>query len=418
MSDLPHVLVIGSGDPLYREYALAGLAENHTVTMIDRAPASWQARYLLDHAVAPLDDPAAVAATARELSARHHFDGVLTWGEFAVPAAARAAAELGLPGISPETAHACRDKGVTRSVLARAGVPSARSVRAVTLEQVRAAAQEVGFPVVVKPTANAGSRGVIRADRPEDLPQAHEFAARAGGAGADGTRAVLVEELLVGPEVSVECVSYQGEIRAVALTHKTVGLEPYFEELGHLVKPQNGDLSGEPAAQVAVAALHALGVHDNVSHVELRLTADGPKIVEVNARVAGDMIGYAVLLATGIDLVQAVSAIARGQRPDVTVRHQRSAAVRFLYAPHPGRVAEQSGPDELRAEPWLDRMVWEQPVGTLVAPPPAGDVDSRLAQVVVTGTTPEEALQRLDLVCGQMQFRLEPPARATAPSGR
>ncbi|MCC9306049.1 ATP-grasp domain-containing protein [Kitasatospora sp. RB6PN24] len=418
MFDPPHLLVVGSGDPLYREYALAGLAENHTITMIDRSPATWQAKYLVDHAVAPLDAVDQVAATARELSGRHHFDGVVTWGEFAVPAAARAAAELGLPGIRPEVAQACRDKGLTRGVLAAAGVPSARSVRAATPAEVRAAALEIGFPVVVKPTSSAGSRGVIRVDGPEGLARAHEFAARSTAVAADGSRPVLVEELLVGPEVSVECVSYRGETRAVALTRKSVGLPPYFEELGHLVEPQDGDLSDEPAALVAVAALRALGVDDNVSHVELKLTADGPKIVEVNARVAGDMIGYAVLLATGIDLVQAAASIARGQRPDVRARYRRSAAVRFLYPPITGHVVEQSAPDGLRAEPWLDRLIWEQPMGTLVAPPPDGDVDSRLAQVVVTAPTPEQAVLRLDQVFDQLRFRVEPVAGAAAVPGR
>ncbi|MEV4557907.1 ATP-grasp domain-containing protein [Kitasatospora sp. NPDC049285] len=415
MSDLPHILVIGSGDPLYREYGLASLATNHTVTMIDRAAPTWQSRYLLDHSVAAVTDPAAVATAARELAMRHHFDGVMTWGEFAVPAAARTAVELGLPGIDPEAAAACRDKGATRAVLARAGVPSARSVRAASLAEVQAAAHAIGFPVVVKPTASAGSRGVIRVDSPEQLAAAHEFAARVTAPAPDGTRPVLVEELMVGPEVSVECVSFQGETRAVALTRKTVGLAPYFEEIGHLVEPQDGDVSHEPAAQVALAALRALGVDDNVSHVELKLTADGPKIVEVNARVAGDMIGYAVQLATGIDLVQAAASIALGRRPEVAAPLRRSAAVRFLYPPFDGRVAEQSFPEELRTEPWLDRMVWEHPVGTRIAPPPAGDVDNRLAQVVVTADTPQEALRRLDLVCDQASFRLEATTPAAEP---
>lgn len=95
---------------------------------------------------------------------------------------------------------------------------------------------------------------MIRVDTPEELPDAYAFAAQAARLGAEGTE-VLVEEYLDGPEVGVECVTYQGTTTVVAVTRKTVGLPPYFEEIAHAVDAADPLLATvAPIAQAAVQA--------------------------------------------------------------------------------------------------------------------------------------------------------------------
>ncbi|WP_323754937.1 hypothetical protein [Streptomyces albidoflavus] len=104
------------------------------------------------------------------------------------------------------------------------------------------------------------------------------------------------------------------------------GTEPWAEEVH---------------AQVT-AAHTALGVEAGVTHAEIRLTSRGPRLVELNGRLGGDLIPYAGQLATGVDLVRAAAAVALRERPDLTPTRALTTEVRFLYPPHDGRVAAVS----------------------------------------------------------------------------
>ncbi|WP_255249341.1 hypothetical protein [Streptomyces albidoflavus] len=104
------------------------------------------------------------------------------------------------------------------------------------------------------------------------------------------------------------------------------GTEPWAEEVH---------------AQVT-AAHTALGVEAGVTHAEVRLTSRGPRLVELNGRLGGDLIPYAGQLATGVDLVRAAPAVALRERPDLTPTRALTTEVRFLYPPHDGRIAAVS----------------------------------------------------------------------------
>ncbi|MFF2956996.1 ATP-grasp domain-containing protein [Kitasatospora sp. NPDC057965] len=383
-------MLIGAGDELYRRYALEQIAEQHRVVLLSQDEPTWALPYIADHEVADTRDPDQALAAAERLATRHHITGVLTWDEYAQHSAARLAAAFGTFGNSEATAATCRNKAASRAAFAAAGVPSPASTRVDSLDQALAAAERIGYPVVVKPAAGAGSIGVRRADGSRDLADAYTRAA----AHADDGFGVLVEEYLDGPEVSVECVTALGMTTAVAVTRKQLGAEPFFEEVGHSVEA--GDPLLAIAGPVAVAALKALGFTNGVSHVEMRLTDTGPRLIEVNGRLGGDLIPHLVREATGIDLPLAAADIALGLEPDLAPTRRRAAAISLVYAPATGRLARADADPVLGAEPWLERLVWEKQAGDRVALPPDGDLGTaRLAHLVVTATTAEICLQHL-----------------------
>ncbi len=284
---------------------------------------------MVDHEVADTQDLQAVVAAGLALAERHPIAGVVTWDEYALVPAAELAARLGVAGNSAEAMTACRDKASSRRRFAEHGVPSAISTRVHTLAEATLMARFTGFPVVLKPSSHAASIGVVRVDTVEELPDAWEFAvAGAGEQGPEGS-GVLVEEYLDGPEVSVECVTRGGVTTALAVTQKEVAFAPYFEEVGHTVDA--GDPLLAEVAPVAAQAVRALGVSDGVQHVEMRLTASGPRIIEVNARIGGDLIGKLVRLATGLDLPRIAADVACGTAPDLTPTAHATAAIKILY---------------------------------------------------------------------------------------
>lgn len=194
MSARPLVLVVSAGDEADRGYCLEQVAAAYDIVLLTGAEPSWEKPHIVDHAVADLNDTTALLSAGRALAERHDLDGVVTWDEWNLVPTARLARVLGLAANSVEVMRACRNKAA----------------------------------------AAAGSIGVVRIDRPEELPAAFEFAS-AGASRSREESGVLVEEYLDGPEVSVECVTHRGTTTAVAVTRKRLGPAPYFDETGHTV---------------------------------------------------------------------------------------------------------------------------------------------------------------------------------------
>lgn len=270
-----------------------------------------------------------------------------------------------------------------------------------SLQEAHAAAERIGYPVVLKPAAHAASLGVIRADTPDQLPTAYEVAHRAVGSGVEST-SVLVEEYLDGPEVSVECVTYRGETTVVAVTRKTVSAPPFFEELALSVDAADPLL--DTVAPAARAAIDALGITNGVSHVEMRLVGGRPRLIEVNGGIAGDMIGHLVHLATGIDLPKAAADIACGRAPDLTPTRRRAAGIRMLYPADSGTLTKRHINQQFAAHtPWLRQMQWLREIGDPLLLPPDGDLfAARAGFYIVTGRDTGKVNERLDTAAGEI----------------
>ncbi len=293
------------------------------------------------------------------------FDGVITSCDYYLPAVARIAGHLGLPGPGPEAVeNACR-KDATRRVLADAGLPGPRFAVHEEWADLARAAREIGYPLVAKPVDLCAGMYVRRVDdeaQLADLVRAlADFPVNARG--QRRTSAVLLEELLDGPEVSVETVSYAGAVHMVGVTDKSIGGAPAFIETGHMFPAALPLADLDAAEQTALGALKALGLTDGVvAHTEIKLTSAGPRVVEVNPRPAGNRITELVRHVTGIDLAAAFVDVALGRRPDLrrTDTGLRSAAVGFLVPDRAGtlealdaaQLADETGVLEVQlAEP-------------------------------------------------------------------
>ncbi|MEC3996126.1 ATP-grasp domain-containing protein [Actinacidiphila sp. DG2A-62] len=398
----PVLIVVAGTDPVYRGYCTKQVAAAYDIALIDAKPPTWQGDLVVDHEVADTRDPVAVTAAGLALAERHAIAGVVTWDEYALVPAAALAARLGVPGSTVASMNAARDKAATRRLLAEHGVPSARSIRVRDLTQATAAASRIGYPVVLKPASHAASIGVIRVDDPDELPHRWEFAAAGASAQGPEGRGVLVEEYLRGPEISVECATVGGATTALAVTRKEVGFAPYFEETGHTVTA--GDPLLPHVAPIAAQAVRALGISAGIQHVEMRLTTSGPRIIEVNARIGGDLIGTLVRLATGLDLPRIAADIACGNVPALTATAHRTAAITILYPPVSGTLDTVRLPVRPGAEPhWLHQATWLREPGDRVTLPPHGDLTTaRVGFLIVTADSPEQARDRLALLTDRL----------------
>lgn len=333
--------------------------------------------------------------------------GVTSSSEYFIATASELARRLGRPHADPAAVRACRDKAAQRARLRDAGVPGAAFAAATTPAAAVAAAARIGLPVVVKPVAGSGSVATRRCADPAAVAAAAEVVLGAGAAalGLPRQDAVVVEEYLPGLEYSVETFDEQ----VVGVTRKHLGPEPHFVEVGHDFPAPLGPAARAAIEETAVLALRALGLGWGPAHVELRHTAAGARIIEVNPRLAGGMIPRMVQEATGVDLVQLTVARAAGLagRPEAGL--DRAASIRFLVAERAGRLAGITGLREARGVPGVVEVtLTREPGQDLVL---RRSFQDRLGYVIAAAHDSDTAAQAAGAGLSALAAHILPPQR-------
>ncbi len=408
------VLLVGSGWRPYREYLLRGLARRSPLWLLDGQPATWQAPYIVGSSVVGLldaeravPDQQGLIDAALAVAASRPVAGVLTYDELSVMATAHVAERLGVRGLTVEGASNCRDKSRTREALTAAGVPQPRFAVVHSFTEAAAAAARIGYPVVVKPRGMGASVGVVQAAHAAKLVAAFGVAERVRHSGPPAfEEGVLIEELIDGPEISVDGALHGGEYVPFCLARKQLGPPPCFEEIGHVVDAADPLLTDPELLAVLATAHKALGLPDGVTHTELRLTRRGPVIIEVNARLGGDLIPYLGLLATGVDPGRVAAQVAVGDRPSVEQTVRGCAGIRFLYPPQDCRVVSVSVPSPGDVPGLVEARAIAEP-GAVVRLPPNAHL-GRYAYVLATAATPERCAAALDAAAALAQLEYQP----------
>ncbi|WP_412538113.1 ATP-grasp domain-containing protein [Longispora sp. K20-0274] len=401
------LLVIGTGGRAYREYLLASIGARYEVHLLAGEEPTWEREHIAGWTVlaAPGETVDATEMCAAALALREPVRGVLSWDEARVLQAARVAQALGLPGGDPDVAMRCRDKHLTRRALHAAGVPQPASVLVRDVDEALAVADTIGYPVVLKPRALAASLGVVLVRTPHELVDRFPFARDTTVPGAWTYETVLVEEYATGAEISVDSAVHGGQVSPLFVARKDIGYPPYFEEVGHVVDAAD-PLRTDPELLRIVAAAHAaLGITDAMTHTEFRLTPTGPKVIEVNGRLGGDLIPYLGLRATGIDPGLAAAAVACGLPPDVTADRALVGAVRFRYPEKDDTTIDAIDIDTAALPAAVDRVTALAGPGDVVSPPPVGTLWGRVALATAVAGTVAECAAALDAADAALTVR-------------
>lgn len=396
----PLLILVGTGMRTYREYLLGPISAEYRVHLFLTAEPTWEREHVHGWTVLPSTmDGQALATAAKEVAATDAVAGVLCWDEARIHAASFAAQALGLRNGDPDVVWGLRDKGRTRAALTEAGVPQPGSLPVKSVEDAVAAAGRLGYPAILKPRGLGASLGVIKVEDADQVRANFAFTLAAEGPEPvvfDTDQPVLVEEFVSGEEVSVDSVVVDGEVTPLFVGRKVVGYHPYAEEVGHFVSADDPLLT-DPALVDALRRTHeALRFTDGFTHSEFMLTADGPKVIEVNGRLGGDMIPYLGKIATGVDPGLAAAAAATGRVPDLTRTRSGVAGIRFFYVEEEDTTIGSLGFDQAALPPDLHLAVVVAQPGAVVSPPPKGTVWGRVGFAVAVGGTREEVARQLD----------------------
>jgi len=349
----PTVVVVGTGYESKRRY-YERLAELGARMVIVEEPGHWSeslAKQIAGTQWVPVPfsgDPDVDAAAILDALERSEVraDGVLTFWEDSAREAARVAAALGLPGNPPQAVDAARSKVRTRQLSARLGLPTPAAQRVRSLDELFAAAAEIGFPAVVKPEFGAEAMGCVRVDGLESLAGVYKLVRavvtpeyntifRAGGD-------LLLEQYLDGVEFDVDLVLQDGGCVFSSVSQNWPTAEPSLQETGLHIPPDHNKKAVRELVDLSVQTVQSFGFRRGVLHVEGKCTSRGPRVVEVNSRMGGGRIHYMVEAVWGVDLIEAQLRscldLPQALKPS---RKPRCAIVNsYVYAPATGRLAD------------------------------------------------------------------------------
>jgi biotin carboxylase len=411
-----------------RTFAVAARARGLRPVLLSSRPERypWVAEDDVDVALADTADAASVADVARTSAPGAGLAGLVTSSEYFVAVTARVAVRLGLPGPDPGAVERCRDKRRQRQALQGAGVPVPAFAAAASPQEAIEAALAIGLPVVVKPADGTGSRGVRLCCDPAEVADhtAGLLARRRDERGRPTIPAVLVEEYVAGPEVSVE--TFGTEI--VGITTKHLGPQPWFVEHGHDFPADPEDAAVGPclsatgggegpygasgATGCAQAAIEALGLGFGPAHTEIRVEARGPVVIEVNPRLAGGRIPTLVRLATGLDLVGATVDAVIGEDRPLPEPGPGHASIRFLVPPHAGRVRRTAGVAAAAAVPGVVDVAISARAGQRVGG--TGSFLDRVGHVITAAPTAPAARAAADTALSLLELDIDVEQAAMA----
>lgn len=313
-------------------------------------------------------------------------DGIMTLAtDMPMRPIAAATTKLGLPGISMDTALKSTDKGAMAKAFKDHNVASPWYYLVSVEDDLDHLAPNLTFPCIMKPTDNAGSRGVALVSSMEELRTNYSYSRQQSRGGN-----VIIEEYLQGSEVSVEVMVVDGKVHILAITDKLTTGAPHFVEMGHSQPAILSISVQKQIVELAENAVKAVGINCGPAHVEMKITERGPVMIELGARMGGDCITtHLVPLSTGIDMIKATIDVALGLKPDITPKFHKGSAIRYFDVPR-GVIKSIEGIEDARKKEGVKDIVFTKSVGDIVT-----DIQSsidRVGFVIAQGETAQEAV--------------------------
>ncbi len=321
------------------------------------------------------------AGQAVAFAARHPVAAVVGVDDDTAILAAAIAEALGLAHNPVGATVAARDKHRQRVMLSGSGVPVPDFRLHRLADDPDAVARSASYPCVLKPLCLSASRGVMRADSPEEFVAAHrvlqDILGEPGVAGrGEEWRQYLVESFVPGPEFALEGLLDGGRLRVLALFDKPDPLDgPCFEETIYVTPSRLGAAAQRALAGCAEGAVLALGLTAGPVHVELRYNAAGPWLIDLGARPIGGRCSQVLRFGRGPDAVSLEELLLRhalGLPVETFERSAEAAGVMMIPIPGAGVLRAVRGVDAAHRVAGVEDIVITAHVGQALVPLPRG----------------------------------------------
>jgi biotin carboxylase len=380
------------------------------VVVTDRDP-SCVCAPLADEFV-PLDifDVAGHVALALQLKRENNLVAVFTEGADVARTVSLAAAACGLPCVDPRAAYRTNHKPAFRQAMDDAILPNVRWAEVRTIHECWEAVRRIRYPLIIKNTDSSASRGTTILREHDTLTMAAAFE-RAKAASRSGT--ALIEELMTpkypGLEHTVETLM-DGQFQHQCFITDRFFLpnERWAVEKGIQVPTQLTCRDQAEMFWLGHQAAIALGIDFGAAKFDMMWTPDGPRIIEVAARLSGGCeCQWLDPLASGRDVIRCAMLQAMGEGIDDKLLQPKwnRAAVAHSIMPPPGVVRHLSGADEARTMPGIEHVFLRKAPGDVI--PPYHDCVSRAGWIVASGDTLDDAWAYAEAAGDRIKIKVE-----------
>jgi biotin carboxylase len=357
-------------------------------------------------------DEAGSVATVIAACADTRPDGVIAVGDRPAVLAACVAESLGLPGNPSPAVRASRNKLASRRAFKTAGLLTPAFFDVSIADDPAAIAATCTFPVVIKPLALSGSRGVMRVDRASDFVWAFDRLVRllrspdVLSERDDAHGRALIESYIPGNEFAIEGVMTDGVFRVFVIFDKPDPLDgPFFEETIY-VTPSRASQAVQRAIvdQVAIAA-RALGLRHGPIHAECRVNTQGVYLLEVAPRPIGGLCARAVRFGNSLSLEEVLLRHALGEDISGATTSAEASGVMMIPIPRRGVYRGVSGINTALAIDGVDDLRITAKPDEVVLPLPEGR--SYLGFIFASGGNPARVEQSLRDAHATLAFDIE-----------
>lgn len=359
-----------------------------------------------DHAIpVRFEEPEMAADALSEISV----NGIVAVADRPTLVAALTARRLGLPFHAPEAVASCRDKHRMREIFRLAGMPAPDHFLAPLDCDPREMGRAARYPCVLKPLALSASRGVIRANDPDQFVAAFERIRRILRENASEHEdpnlrdAIQIESYIEGREFALEGLVTGGELEVLAIFDKPDPLEgPFFEETIYVTPSRESRDIQNAIVDAAGQAVRALGLSHGPIHAEMRMNDAGVYMLEVAARPIGGLCARALRFDGGLTLEEVVILHAVGKMPGVLTLSPPALGVMMIPVPRAGVLESVSGVEDARGAPGVEDVAITAKIGQKLVPLPEGG--SYPGFIFAAGSAPADVERALRAAHSRLRF--------------
>jgi biotin carboxylase len=313
-----------------------------------------------------------------------------------VALSARVAEALGLVHNDPDAVRYSRRKDLARDCLQKAGLRVPRFQCLSIRDALGNPDHSVGYPCVVKPVSLSGSRGVIRANTPEEFRLACariQPILQAESLPDEEADRILIEQYIPGREYAFEGILQNGKMTRLILFDKPDPLEgPFFEETYYIMPSRLPEEQQQQVSDTVGLACAAYGLREGPVHAEVRLHEGQVWILEIAARTIGGQCARLLRFGTGRNLEELVVMYASGYHVELS-EQDSAGGVLMIPIPRHGILRRVEGVMAALKIPYIEDLEISMREGYELVPLPEGD--SYLGFIFARAPTADLAEQAL-----------------------
>lgn len=342
-----------------------------------------------------------------EAARKETIDGIIADQiDIAVPTAAYVAEKMGLAGITYDCALKFTNKFLMKNECQKLNIKTSEYYRLITADQAREKCREIGFPVVIKPTDSAGSKGVSLIRNEDELETKFDIALS-----YSGDNSVIVEKYIQGREYLVEGFASDFTFTNLAISEREYfDIPDLFIPKKTIYGPYMGNITKERILEINRKLVEGFGLKFGITHSEYLVDEKTGDIYlgEIAARGGGTYISSDILpMATGIDFNKYLLDIVAGKRKRVNIENiENNVAGYICFSLPPGYVREIEGIENIKQLPCVYKVILE----TLHVGMQTGqmkDKSGRMGPILIKGKNTREFEDTVNKVKSLLDIKVE-----------